>query len=66
MGTQATDNAAIVWAKRPPPISRAKMPASQTKAAPAIAGNRRKPNRESPNACRAIHAIRAINGGWST
>ena len=54
-----TARAASACAKRPPPISRASLPVSQTSAAPAIAGNNRKPKqRTHQKRWRANHAIR--------
>ncbi len=62
----AAATAAIVWAPRPPPNSRAISAVSTTDAAPASAGSRRNAQANGPMSPLTTQATAGTKGGWST
>jgi len=66
IGENPTATAARVWARRPPPRSRATSAATTIVAAPARIANARNPTSDQPNSTRASADSHAVTGGNST
>ncbi len=66
IGATSTASAAIPWAKRRPPRSRAINPVIRTRAAPASAGSSRTASSDSPRTARSAATIAGKSGGMST